>query len=221
MKPENKNNTNKKLLKASKKLFGSSVKSVEALYSSYIKKHKIVVFVPLKNADELAFAMASEGAGTIGNYTVCSFRIKGVGTFIGNKNSNPKTGSKGKFEMVEEIRLEMLCSAEILDKIIDKVLEVHPYEEPAYEIYDVTIRNSSHNNNAALVKLKRRFTVKQILEKMNKGIKPEAIPSRLNKISFKQAVIDFSDDEITNNMKFKNTSLHIRKTGKLTKMQII
>ena len=221
MKPENKKILSKNILKVSKKLFGSYVKSIEALYSPYIKKHKIVVFVPLKNTDELAFAMASEGAGIIGNYTVCSFRIKGVGTFIGNEYTSPKIGSKRKYEMVDEVRLEMLCNPENLDSVISKVLETHPYEEPAYEIYDVMVRNTSQNKDTALVKLKKKYTVKQVLEKMNKGIKPEAIPSKLEKITFKQVVIDFSDDEIINNMAFKNSTLHIRKTGKLTKMQII
>lgn len=221
MKPENKKALGKNILKVSKKLFGSYVKSIEVLYSPYIKKHKIVVFVPLEKTDELAFAMASEGAGIIGNYTVCSFRIKGVGTFIGNEHTSPKIGSQGKYEMVNEVRLEMLCSPENLDSVIRKVLDTHPYEEPAYEIYDVMVRNTSQNKNTALVKLKRKFTVKHVLERMNKGIKPDTIPSKLDKITFKQAVIDFSDDEIINNMGFRNTTLHIRKTGKLTKMQII
>ncbi len=106
----------------------------------YNKKHKIIVFVPLKNADELTFAMASAGAGIIGNYTVCSFRVTGIGTFLGGEGSNPKAGKRGRFEMAEEVRIEMLCDKKNLDKAIDKIYEVHPYEEPAYEIYKVSVR---------------------------------------------------------------------------------
>ncbi|MCI0448798.1 MAG: hypothetical protein L0Y79_03300 [Chlorobi bacterium] len=106
---------------------------------SYIKKYKIVVFVPPDKADSISFAMASAGAGVIGNYTVCSFRTKGTGTFKGGEDSSPSVGKKGRFEKVSEIRLEMICSKEKLDSAIGEMLKVHPYEEPAYEIYEVIV----------------------------------------------------------------------------------
>src|SRR4030095_9370823 len=112
-----------------KKFLGTdNIKSVQSRKNSFIKRYKIVVFVRLEKTDELAFAIASAGAGVIGNYTVCSFRTKGVGTFMGNEQSMPKAGTKEKFEMVEEIRLEMICDKKNLKNAVDKMCEVHPYD---------------------------------------------------------------------------------------------
>jgi hypothetical protein len=107
------------------------------------KKYKIVVFVPPDETDRLTFAMAKEGAGKIGNYTVCSFRMQGTGTFEGGSSANPRVGKKGKFEKVKEVRLEMLCDEKYLNNAVDKMLAVHPYEEPAYEIYEVLVKSRS------------------------------------------------------------------------------
>ena len=108
----NASNTAKKYFPA------AAIKSIEFVSPVFARKYKIVVFVPLKNADELTFKMASAGAGNIGKYSVCSFRTKGVGTFIGGGGSKPVVGKKGKFEMIEEIRLEMICEQDDVDNII-------------------------------------------------------------------------------------------------------
>lgn len=105
------------------------------------KKYKIVVFVPPADTDRLTFAMAEQGAGKIRDYTVCSFRINGTGTFKGGSSTNPRAGTKEKFEKVEEVRLEMLCDKKNLNNAVKKMLAAHPYEEPAYEIYEVLVKN--------------------------------------------------------------------------------
>lgn len=212
---------NEKIIKAAKKIFGKgNIKSIESLSARYTQKHKIVVFVPLENADELAFAMASAGAGVIGNYTVCSFRVKGVGTFIGGESSNPSAGKKGNFEMIEEVRLEMLCGVEYLDGVIDKIYEVHPYEEPAYEIYNIKVRNSYTAQETAILKLKRKTTVKKVLEQINKGIDSKTIPAKFGKTSFKQAVIDFSGESNSELYKFRHKTLYISRKNNTTYLEI-
>ena len=107
---------------------------------NFEKKYKIVVFVPSAEADRLTFEMAEAGAGKIGDYTMCSFRINGTGTFRGGSSTNPYAGVKEKFEKVEEIRLEMLCDKSNLHNTVDKMLAAHPYEVPAYEIYEVLVK---------------------------------------------------------------------------------
>jgi hypothetical protein len=110
---------------------------------SFEKKYKIVVFVPEQDVDKITFAMANAGAGRIGDYTVCSFRSKGTGTFKGGSSSNPSIGKKRKFEKVKELRLEMLCDKKSLNNALDKMLAIHPYEEPAYEIYEVLVERKT------------------------------------------------------------------------------
>jgi hypothetical protein len=220
------NNISEKITKEAKKIFGkTNIKSIKSIGALYNRKHKIVVFVPLKKADELTFGMASAGAGTIGNYTVCSFRVKGAGTFLGGKGSNPKAGKKGKFEIVEEIRLEMICDRKNLDNVIDKIYEVHPYEEPAYEIYDVTVRSKTASKETAYVKLNKKILVKDVFKKVNGAIDPGNLPAKIRNTKIKQAVIDYSQNEtyaatMGNKMLNGNKTIYIKRNKKITNIEL-
>lgn len=96
---------------------------------------KIVTFVPAKHVDAVSFAMAAAGAGRIGAYELCSYRLHGEGTFFGTESTNPRIGRRGRLERVPEIRVEMVAPRGRLPEIINALLAVHPYEEPAYDIY--------------------------------------------------------------------------------------
>ena len=99
-----------------------------------VKKVKIIVPVPVKNVDEVRNAICNEGAGVIGNYTYCTMSTKCIGTFIPADNANPYIGEKNKLEFVEEEKLEAVCDIGIAKRVIKKLREVHPYEEPAIDI---------------------------------------------------------------------------------------
>lgn len=99
------------------------------------KLYKLVVFVPYSHIEEVRKAVNGAGAGYIGNYSDCSFRTPGIGTFKPGENTNPFIGEKGKVEEVEEYRLETIVPEPLLDKVIDAMLEAHPYEEVAYDVY--------------------------------------------------------------------------------------
>ena len=99
-----------------------------------IKKVKIIVTVPKENTEEVRSAICKEGAGVLGNYTYCSMTTKCIGTFKPNENANPYIGEKNKLEYVEEDKLEVICPVELVKKVIAKLKEFHPYEEPAIDI---------------------------------------------------------------------------------------
>ncbi len=96
---------------------------------------KLVIYVPLTHADELRKALGDIGVGKIGDYDYCSFSSKGIGRFRGNKNSNPTIGEPEHFESVEEERIEFLLPKSLLKDAIKKMKEIHPYEEPAFDVY--------------------------------------------------------------------------------------
>lgn len=96
---------------------------------------KIVVFVPESHADAVREAMGNAGAGKIGNYTFCSFSTKGIGRFKPEDGANPHIGKVGKLEEVQEERIEMVCSREKVNKVIESIKKVHPYEEVALDVY--------------------------------------------------------------------------------------
>lgn len=95
------------------------------------------MYVPVQDADRLRDAMGTAGAGVIGNYTHCSFSMKGVGRFKPQEGANPIIGEVGRFEQVEEERIETVCSSERLHEVLRAIKEMHPYEEPATDIYSL------------------------------------------------------------------------------------
>ncbi len=96
---------------------------------------KIVVTVPESHTDIVLKAMGDAGAGRIGNYSHCTFTIKGVGKFLPLEGAHPTIGEVGKFEEVREDRVETVCKKDILEKVIEAIKKVHPYEELAIDIY--------------------------------------------------------------------------------------
>ena len=98
-------------------------------------KYKLIIHSPLTHSDKIRKALGDVGAGKIGNYEFCSFSYRGTGRFRGNENSNPAIGVAGKLEEVEEEVIEIVMEESILKTAIEKLKEVHPYEEPAYEVY--------------------------------------------------------------------------------------
>lgn len=99
-----------------------------------VNRVKIIVTIPIENVEEARNAICEAGAGVIGNYTYCSMSTKCVGTFKPNDNANPYIGKNNKLEFVEEEKLEVVCGVDNVKKVISKLREVHPYEEPAIDI---------------------------------------------------------------------------------------
>jgi dinuclear metal center YbgI/SA1388 family protein len=98
---------------------------------------KLVVFVPEEDADVVADTLAEAGAGVIGEYTHCTFRAPGTGTFLGGEETDPYTGEKGRLERVPELRLETVVPAHAAPRAAAAARAVHPYEEPVLDVYPV------------------------------------------------------------------------------------
>ena len=96
---------------------------------------KLVTFVPTADAEKVRQAIGEAGAGHIGNYDSCSYNITGQGTFRGNEQTNPYVGEKNQIHTEEEIRIETIFPKHIQSKVIQSLLQAHPYEEVAYDIY--------------------------------------------------------------------------------------
>jgi hypothetical protein len=103
------------------------------------KRYKIVVYVPETHADQLREAMGNAGAGKIGNYSHCTFTIKGTGRFRPEIGANPTIGEVGKFEEVQEDRIETVCSGDKFRNVLEAIRKVHPYEEPATDVYPIEV----------------------------------------------------------------------------------
>lgn len=97
----------------------------------------IVFTVPETHADIVRTAMGKVGAGKIGNYSHCSFSVKGTGRFMPNPGSHPFIGQENVLEKVAEEKIETVCNREILPKVLEEIKKAHPYEEMVIDIYPV------------------------------------------------------------------------------------
>jgi len=99
---------------------------------------KVVSYVPACDLERVSSAAFAAGAGRIGNYTECSFRSAGVGTFRGGAGSTPAVGGAGRRERVEELRLEVIADASSVSAVVEAVRAAHSYETPAIDVYPLT-----------------------------------------------------------------------------------
>ena len=132
--------------------------------------NKLIVFVPVDSVDKVAEAMHGAGAGVIGEYTYCSFRTTGTGTFKGSGKSNPKVGTKGKIEKVDEVKIEVLVNSFNISKVITAMKEVHPYEEIAYDIYPLQNENTNYGIGV-IGELEKDLPVTEFLHLISKSLK--------------------------------------------------
>ena len=98
---------------------------------------KLVVFVPREALDAVREALFAAGAGRIGDYEHCSWYTEGTGTFLGGEGTSPSVGQAGREERVAELRLETVFPAERQDEVLDALRRAHPYEQPAFDVYEL------------------------------------------------------------------------------------
>ncbi len=135
---------------------------------------KIVVFCPTEHAEKVRQAMFDAGAGHIGNYDSCSFNAAGDGTFRANEGANPFTGEIGKLHFEKEIRIETVVPSYRLHKVLQTMMEAHPYEEVAYDIY--SLENSFGGTGAGMIgELKQELPLTEYLSQVKQALGAEAI----------------------------------------------
>jgi dinuclear metal center YbgI/SA1388 family protein len=129
---------------------------------------KIVVFVPEKDLARVSDAMFAAGAGQIGEYSQCSFRASGTGTFFGSEATQPTVGQKGRREEVSEWRLEVLCPENSREQVIEAMRGAHSYEEPAYDVYPL---QSGSVSEGRLGRLPKSQTLEQLAQTAKEVLK--------------------------------------------------
>lgn len=135
---------------------------------------KLVTFCPVKKADEVRKAIFDAGAGHIGNYSNCSFNAIGTGTFKAEDGSNPHVGKKGIVHEEPEVRIETIFSKHLERSVIKALLQSHPYEEVAYDIY--VLENDSKIVGAGMVGyLKKPMSELDFLKHVKRGMKAPLI----------------------------------------------
>jgi hypothetical protein len=99
---------------------------------------KLVTFCPLDYAQGIRQAIFDAGAGIIGKYDFCSFNVNGQGTFRASPDANPFKGEKNSLHFEDETRIEVIFPSYIEGRLLKALLDAHPYEEVAYDIYPLS-----------------------------------------------------------------------------------
>ena len=95
---------------------------------------KLICFAPASAIENLKTALFAAGAGHIGNYSECSFEVKGLGNFKGGEGSKPTIGHSGQNTSTEEVRIEFIHPSHLQKKLVSAMIKAHPYEEVAYDL---------------------------------------------------------------------------------------
>lgn len=110
---------------------------------------KLITYVPVESANSVRHALFAAGGGNIGNYSDCSFNVEGYGTFKASDEANPYVGQKGELHQESETKIEVIFSSYQESKIIKALKLAHPYEEVAYDVYQLS--NPHENVGAGMI----------------------------------------------------------------------
>lgn len=99
--------------------------------------YKLSFYVPEVHLEPVKNALFAKGAGHYKTYDQCCWQIRGEGQFRPLVNSKPTLGQVNQLEKVIEYKVEMICTAAAIKEVVQALLDVHPYEEPAYEVYKI------------------------------------------------------------------------------------
>lgn len=138
------------------------------------KLYKLVVFVPESHVEKVRIAMTEAGAGHVGNYSHCTFQTKGVGTFLPLAATTPFIGTEGKLEFVDESRIETIVPAGVRSRVINAMLEAHPYEEVAYDEF-LLLNQGSRSGLGRIGRLVEPIYLRDFINQVKRILKVDSV----------------------------------------------
>ena len=140
---------------------------------------KLVTYVPVAQAEEVRNALFAAGCGCIGRYDSCSYNVEGSGTFRAQEGTHPYCGAVGELHTEAEVRIETIVTAYRKAGAGRALLKVHPYEEPAFDLYP--LQNTWQQAGAGVIgELEKPETELEFLKRVKKTFEVECL--RHNKL---------------------------------------
>ena len=171
---------------------------------------KLTTYVPVDKASTLKEKLFEAGAGSLGNYDLCSFDVHGNSSFRGNENSNPTFGNKGELTEREETKISVVFESKNESAILKALKGNHEYEEVAYEI--VTTENVYQNIGMGMIgEFKTEMDEKDFLAYLKKTMKTDCVrhSALINKKIKKVAVLGGSGSFAISNAKKAGADAYI------------
>jgi len=97
--------------------------------------YKLCFYVPESHLEAVKSALFAQGAGWFKSYEQCCWQVLGEGQFKPLTDSQPFAGNAGELAKLPEYKVEMICDDVLIKGVLETLLRVHPYEEPAYSVY--------------------------------------------------------------------------------------
>lgn len=165
------------------------VKNISILKTTKSKNyHKLVTFVPKAKLKELKTALYAKGAGKYKNYSSSGFYHEGKGNFKALAASDPYLGEKGSLTELEEYRFETIVSDDKIEQVIKELLKVHPYEEPAWDLYEMENLKSTEGIGR-IADLKSELDLEAFLDEIKKIYKLDVIKAIKTKNKIKKIAL--------------------------------
>jgi dinuclear metal center YbgI/SA1388 family protein len=108
------------------------LQGIEVLQPIAGKLGMLTTFSPVAGVPKILDALFTAGAGHIGKYAECAFRLNGLGSFKPLEGSKPKVGKIDELSLVQEQRLELIYPIYLEKKIFEALKGNHEFEEVAY-----------------------------------------------------------------------------------------
>ncbi|MGK7394274.1 MAG: Nif3-like dinuclear metal center hexameric protein [Candidatus Cyclobacteriaceae bacterium M3_2C_046] len=192
------------------------LKNLKVLSPKKQVQRKLTTFVPSQNTKEVLQALSQAGAGEIGNYKSCSFRVRGTGRFEPNEQAQPHIGQANQPEEVDEDRIEVIFPSYLEGQVLAALKKAHPYEEVAYYLHLLENEHPEIGNGMVgellepmegadfLLYLKKQMNLNCIrhTELLNKPVKKVAFCGGAGGFLLKNAINQQSDVFITADIKY-------------------
>jgi dinuclear metal center YbgI/SA1388 family protein len=117
------------------------LKNLKILQPKKNNLKQLNVYVPKDHSENVKEGLFSAGAGNIGFYDECSFKIEGKGTFRPIEGSDPFSGEQNIRENADEDMISVIFESFKQNQIVAAMKSAHPYEEVAHQIYQLENEN--------------------------------------------------------------------------------
>ncbi|MEI6210424.1 MAG: NGG1p interacting factor NIF3 [bacterium] len=101
--------------------------------------YKLTVYIPEAHVEPVKAALFAAGAGRYARYDCCAWQVLGQGQFRALAGSQPFVGAIGRVEQVAEYRVEMVVQDDVVPAVLEALKAAHPYEEPAFDLVEISL----------------------------------------------------------------------------------
>lgn len=177
-----------------------------------MKIYRLTVQVPNVYANAVRMSLVDAGADmSSGPYTGYTYQSGGTLFYVPHTAADPTAGLAGEPTELEDSRLEFEVPESNMKKVLKTLKDVHPFEEPIYNIIEL-VDNQSRVSMGRVGELEKTKTLTEFIEYCKKVFKIDGlrvIANDLNKPIKKVAILGGDGGKYYNLAKHKNADVYI------------